>query len=33
MTDGVVIIIHDLGKNPVCVDEKFDKVAVYGSGG
>jgi hypothetical protein len=23
MTDGVVIIIHDLGKNLVCVDENL----------
>jgi hypothetical protein len=23
MTDGVVIMIHDLGKNPVCVDENL----------
>jgi hypothetical protein len=23
MTDGVVILIHDLGKNPVCVDENL----------
>jgi hypothetical protein len=23
MTDGVVIMIPDLGKNPVCVDEKL----------
>jgi hypothetical protein len=23
MTDKVVIMIHDLGKNPVCVDKKL----------
>jgi hypothetical protein len=23
MTDRVVIMIHDLGKNPVCVDENL----------
>jgi hypothetical protein len=23
MTDGVVIMIHDFGKNPVCVDENL----------
>jgi hypothetical protein len=33
MMDGVVIMNHDLGKNPICVVQNFDKVAVYGSGG
>jgi hypothetical protein len=23
MMDGVVIMIHDLGKNPICVDENL----------
>jgi hypothetical protein len=23
MTDGVVIMIHDLGKNPICVSENL----------
>jgi hypothetical protein len=23
MTDGVVIVIHDFGKNPICVDENM----------
>jgi hypothetical protein len=23
MTDGVVITIHDFGRNPVCVDENL----------
>jgi 4-hydroxy-L-threonine phosphate dehydrogenase PdxA len=32
MTNGVVIMIHDLGKTPFVL-MKFDKVAVCGSGG
>jgi hypothetical protein len=23
MTDGVVIVIHDFGKNPICVDKNL----------
>jgi hypothetical protein len=23
MTDGVVIMIHDFGKNPICVDKNL----------
>jgi hypothetical protein len=33
MTDGVVIMIHDLGKKPHLCWWKLDKVAVCGSGG